>query len=70
MMPTLILTETLIVWTEANVTDMALSFQEAEGCAVIWWVFQSLSLLVSLETFYNRCFIFLCGDVYDDNNDR
>ncbi|KAL1967700.1 hypothetical protein VTN77DRAFT_2957 [Rasamsonia byssochlamydoides] len=28
--------ETLIVWTEANGTDMALSFQEAEGCAVIW----------------------------------
>jgi protein phosphatase 4 regulatory subunit 3 len=24
------------VWTEANVTDMALSFQEAEGCAAIW----------------------------------
>ncbi|KAJ5619198.1 hypothetical protein N7510_003182 [Penicillium lagena] len=29
-------TETLIVWTEQNGTDMALSFQEAEGCAVIW----------------------------------
>lgn len=28
--------ETLIVWTESNGTDMALSFQEAEGCAVIW----------------------------------
>ncbi|KKK25454.1 hypothetical protein ARAM_006344 [Aspergillus rambellii] len=28
--------ETLIVWTEPNQTDMALSFQEAEGCAVIW----------------------------------
>ncbi|KAJ5146027.1 uncharacterized protein N7515_000591 [Penicillium bovifimosum] len=28
--------ETLIVWTERNGTDMALSFQEAEGCAVIW----------------------------------
>ncbi|KMU84820.1 binding / hydrogen ion transporting ATP synthase [Coccidioides immitis H538.4] len=27
--------ETLIVWTEPNGTDMALSFQEAEGCAVI-----------------------------------
>jgi protein phosphatase 4 regulatory subunit 3 len=30
--------DTLIVWTEANGTDMALSFQEAEGCAVIWSV--------------------------------
>ena len=29
-------TETLIVWTESNGTDMALSFQEAEGCAAIW----------------------------------
>lgn len=28
--------ETLIVWTEQNGTDMALSFQEAEGCASIW----------------------------------
>ncbi|CAG7941465.1 unnamed protein product [Penicillium olsonii] len=28
--------DTLIVWTESNGTDMALSFQEAEGCAVIW----------------------------------
>jgi hypothetical protein len=29
--------DTLIVWTEpSNSTDMALSFQEAEGCAVIW----------------------------------
>ncbi|PGH30421.1 hypothetical protein GX50_06826 [[Emmonsia] crescens] len=28
--------ETLIVWTEPSGTDMALSFQEAEGCAVIW----------------------------------
>ncbi|KAE8161349.1 component of IIS longevity pathway SMK-1-domain-containing protein [Aspergillus tamarii] len=28
--------ETLIVWTEPNGTDMALSFQEPDGCAVIW----------------------------------
>ncbi|KAI1828689.1 DUF625-domain-containing protein [Xylaria intraflava] len=29
--------ETLIVWTEpSNGVDMALSFQEAEGCAIIW----------------------------------
>jgi protein phosphatase 4 regulatory subunit 3 len=27
--------ETLIVWTEANKNDMALSFQEAEGCSMI-----------------------------------
>ena len=30
--------DTLIVWTEPNGTDMALSFQEAEGCAAIWSV--------------------------------
>ena len=29
--------ETLIVWTETNGTDMALSFQEAEGCSAIWY---------------------------------
>lgn len=28
--------DTLIVWTELNGTDMALSFQEAEGCTAIW----------------------------------
>lgn len=29
--------DTLIVWTDTNGVDMALSFQEAEGCAVIWY---------------------------------
>ncbi len=29
--------DTLIVWTESNGIDMALSFQEAEGCAAIWY---------------------------------
>ncbi|GAB7349749.1 hypothetical protein MBLNU459_g0479t1 [Dothideomycetes sp. NU459] len=28
--------DTLIVWTETNGIDMALSFQEAEGCGAIW----------------------------------
>ncbi|KAI5356779.1 putative PH-like domain superfamily protein [Septoria linicola] len=28
--------ETLIVWTESSGVDMALSFQEADGCAQIW----------------------------------
>lgn len=32
----LIQPDTLIVWTEQNGTDMALSFQEPEGCASIW----------------------------------
>lgn len=30
--------ETLIVWTESGGPDMALSFQESEGCASIWQV--------------------------------
>ncbi|CAB5395087.1 unnamed protein product [Rhizophagus irregularis] len=28
--------DTLIVWTEPNGSDLALSFQEAEGCTEIW----------------------------------
>ncbi|KAI8583247.1 hypothetical protein K450DRAFT_222684 [Umbelopsis ramanniana AG] len=28
--------ETLIVWTEDNDVDLALSFQEADGCAALW----------------------------------
>lgn len=28
--------ETLIVWTEPDGVDYALSFQEAEGCAEVW----------------------------------
>ncbi|KAJ9622623.1 Platinum sensitivity protein [Taxawa tesnikishii (nom. ined.)] len=28
--------DTLIVWTESNGVDMALSFQEADGCGAIW----------------------------------
>lgn len=44
-----VLIDTLIVWTEPAPpdkdmgagTDMALSFQEAEGCATIWFVFTS-----------------------------
>ncbi|KAI9706843.1 MAG: Platinum sensitivity protein [Bogoriella megaspora] len=31
--------DTLIVWTEPNGVDMALSFQEAEGCGAIWYDF-------------------------------
>lgn len=35
--------ETLIVWTEAsNNVDMALSFQEAEGCTLIWRFINSI----------------------------
>lgn len=30
--------DTLIVWTEHTGVDMALSFQEAEGCSQIWCV--------------------------------
>lgn len=34
--------DTLIVWTEQNGTDMALSFQEPEGCANIWYAYRVL----------------------------
>ena len=52
--------ETLIVWTETNGTDMALSFQEADGCAVIWWgtfvvlTFASSSLIGSTRDFVSH----------------
>ena len=29
-------TDTLIVWTEPDGVDYALSFQEPEGCAEVW----------------------------------
>ena len=35
--------DTLIVWTETSGIDMALSFQEAEGCATIWLVPSNLN---------------------------
>ncbi|KAJ5737604.1 uncharacterized protein N7483_002729 [Penicillium malachiteum] len=41
--------ETLIVWTEQNGTDMALSFQEAEGCAVIWEFVNSVQQHLNLN---------------------
>ena len=31
-----LVSETLIVWTEPDGVDYALSFQEAEGCAEVW----------------------------------
>jgi protein phosphatase-4 regulatory subunit 3 len=41
--------DTLIVWTESTGVDMALSFQEAEGCAAIWdFVSQVQSHLLAL----------------------
>ena len=30
------ISETLIVWTEPDGVDYALSFQEAEGCSEVW----------------------------------
>ena len=40
--------DTLIVWTETSGIDMALSFQEAEGCATIWLVLADLQDFVHL----------------------
>lgn len=47
--------ETLIVWTEQNGTDMALSFQEAEGCAVIWSVPAAYRCLLSASHSASGC---------------
>lgn len=40
--------DTLIVWTETSGIDMALSFQEAEGCGTIWLVLAQLPYFVHL----------------------
>ena len=42
------LLDTLIVWTEPTGIDMALSFQEAEGCASIWYDLVFLASNISL----------------------
>jgi protein phosphatase 4 regulatory subunit 3 len=40
-------TDTLIVWQEpGSGIDMALSFQEAEGCALIWLVALGMSHII------------------------
>jgi len=33
----LLVLETLIVWTDSDGLDMALSFQEADGCSLVWY---------------------------------
>ena len=40
--------DTLIVWTETSGIDMALSFQEAEGCATIWLVLANLNYCLQI----------------------
>ncbi|KAL1922484.1 uncharacterized protein VTP21DRAFT_10023 [Calcarisporiella thermophila] len=43
--------ESLIVWTEDDGTDLALSFQEAEGCAEIWnRIYEAVRAAVSLSS--------------------
>ena len=57
--------DTLIVWTETSGIDMALSFQEAEGCATIWSVLANLRLRASLARearyMWNKLMIILQG---------
>lgn len=36
------LTDTLIVWTEPDGVDYALSFQDPEGCAEVWQFIQDV----------------------------
>lgn len=43
--------ETLIVWTEGNGVDMALSFQEPEGCSAIWdFIYEIQQRLLAMAT--------------------
>lgn len=45
--------DTLIVWTEAaTMIDMALSFQESDGCAAIWLVESECALAGNLEDMF------------------
>ncbi|KAM0472000.1 hypothetical protein ACHAPX_008947 [Trichoderma viride] len=55
-------TETLIVWQEpGSGVDMALSFQEAEGCAMIWFVFLNSHFPFSIFHFpFSSPLIHLC----------
>jgi len=46
--------ETLIVWTEPNQTDYAISFQEQAGCNDIWFRFLSLPLFFLFFSFYSN----------------
>ena len=48
----LIITETLIVWTIKQTTDMALSFQEGQGCSEIMYPESNFSL-TCLRNFIN-----------------
>lgn len=36
--------DTLIVWTDPEGVDMALSFQEADGCGIVWLAAAAASL--------------------------
>lgn len=51
--------DTLIVWTELSGTDMALSFQEADGCSAIWWVrlLMSQPILMGNKKFKLTCHV-------------
>ena len=48
-------TDTLIVWTEPDGVDYALSFQEPEGCAEVWNFIQEVQRHMS--TFGEAFFI-------------
>ena len=46
------LTDTLIVWTEPDGVDYALSFQDPEGCAEVWQFIQEVQRhIISCESF-------------------
>ncbi|TPX43303.1 hypothetical protein SeMB42_g04766 [Synchytrium endobioticum] len=41
--------ETLIVWTEPNGTDLALSFQEASGCQDVWEAIEAVQKRLAIQ---------------------
>lgn len=49
--------DTLIVWTEQNGTDMALSFQEPEGCANIWFACTTQTYVTAHALTMHRDFV-------------
>jgi protein phosphatase-4 regulatory subunit 3 len=42
--------DTLIVWTEPNGSDFALSFQDPDGCAAVWQFIEDVQVHIQLPT--------------------
>lgn len=61
--------ETLIVWTEPDGTDFALSFQDIEGCSEVWdFICEVQKHLVNRGT-RHWTYDPVAGSVFDDSDD-